>query len=56
MNNLKNAFKSSYKRKIGAAAILFQAGKPLRMLRYHLGADKEHMVFKAKEVGLTLAV
>jgi hypothetical protein len=46
---------SGFKGKFGAAAILFHAGKSPRTLRYHLGMDKEHTVFEAKEVGLTLA-
>ncbi|OJA18739.1 hypothetical protein AZE42_12536 [Rhizopogon vesiculosus] len=46
---------SGYKGQIGAAAILFRAGKAPRTLRYHLGTDKEHTVFEAEEVGLTLA-
>ncbi|OAX31073.1 ribonuclease H-like protein, partial [Rhizopogon vinicolor AM-OR11-026] len=46
---------SGYKGQIGAAAILFCAGKAPSTLRYHLGTDKEHTVFEAEEVGLTLA-
>jgi ribonuclease HI len=46
---------SWYKGQVGTAATLFCAGKPPRTLHYHLGTDKEHTVFKAEEVGLTLA-
>ncbi|OJA12581.1 hypothetical protein AZE42_04938, partial [Rhizopogon vesiculosus] len=46
---------SGYKGQIGAAAILFRAGKAPRTLRYHLGTDEEHTVFEAEEVGLTIA-
>jgi ribonuclease HI len=41
--------------KIGAAAILFRAGAQPRVLKYHLGTDKEHTVYEAETVGLTLA-
>ncbi|KAG1897855.1 uncharacterized protein F5891DRAFT_1191479 [Suillus fuscotomentosus] len=46
---------SGYKGNIGAVAVLFRAGKPPRTLCYHLGTDKEHMVFEAEERMLTLA-
>lgn len=46
---------SGYKGKIGAAAVLFRAGKSPRTLRFHLGTEEEHTVFEAEEVGLTLA-
>lgn len=46
---------SGYKGQIGAAAVLFRAGKAPRTLRFHLGTDDEHTVFEAEEVGLTLA-
>jgi hypothetical protein len=41
--------------KIGAAAILFRTGVQPRILKYHLGTDKEHTVYEAEIVGLTLA-
>ena len=41
---------------IGAAAVLFRAGNSTKVLRYYLGAENEHTVFEADEVGLTLAV
>ncbi|KAG1781471.1 hypothetical protein EV702DRAFT_962229, partial [Suillus placidus] len=47
---------SGYQGKIGAAVVLFRAGRPPRTLHYHLGTDEEHTVFEAEEVGLTLAV
>jgi ribonuclease HI len=40
---------------IGAAAILFRAGKCLCTLQYYLGTEEEHTVYKAEMVGLTLA-
>ncbi|OJA09556.1 hypothetical protein AZE42_01138 [Rhizopogon vesiculosus] len=40
---------------IGSAAVLFRAGAPPHTLRYYLGTEKEHTVFEAEEVGLTLA-
>ncbi|KAG2031395.1 ribonuclease H-like domain-containing protein [Suillus americanus] len=46
---------SSFKGKIGVAAVLFRAGKQPRTLCYHLGTEEEHTVFEAEEVGLTLA-
>ncbi|KAG1737355.1 ribonuclease H-like domain-containing protein, partial [Suillus occidentalis] len=46
---------SGHEGKIGAAAVLFQAGQRPRTLCYHLGSDKEHTVFEAEVVGLNLA-
>ncbi|KAG2028741.1 hypothetical protein BDR03DRAFT_836664, partial [Suillus americanus] len=46
---------SGYKGNIGAAAILFRAGKHPHTLRYQLGTDKEHTVYKAEEVSVVLA-
>lgn len=40
---------------IGAAAVLMREGKDPRMLKYHLGPDKTHTVYKAEVVGLMLA-
>lgn len=40
---------------IGAAAVLFRVGKCPRTLRFHLGTEKEHTVYEAEAVGLTLA-
>ncbi|KAF8558627.1 hypothetical protein OG21DRAFT_1481317 [Imleria badia] len=40
---------------IGAAAVLYTSNRNPRLLRYHLGKDNEHTVYKAKAVGLTLA-
>ncbi|KAG2138971.1 hypothetical protein DEU56DRAFT_716991, partial [Suillus clintonianus] len=45
---------SGYKDNIGAAAVLFCAGKMPRTLRYCLGTREEHTIFEAEEVGLTL--
>ncbi|KAG1782711.1 hypothetical protein EV702DRAFT_1192379 [Suillus placidus] len=41
--------------KIGAVAILFRAGAHPRVLKYHLGTDKEHTLYEAETVSLTLA-
>jgi ribonuclease HI len=46
---------SGHKGNIGAAAVLFRAGKAPRTLRYHLGTEDEHTVFEAEEIGLILA-
>src|SRR6267154_4380872 len=46
---------SGFQHNIGAAAVLFRAGCQPRTLCYHLGTEDEHTVFKAEEVGLTLA-
>lgn len=46
---------SRHQGKVGAAATLFRVGKPPRTLKFHLGADTDHTVFEAEEVGLTLA-
>ena len=46
---------SGHDGKIGAAAILFCVGAHPRTLCYYLGTDKEHTVYEAEMVGLTLA-
>lgn len=46
---------SGYKDNIGAAAILFRAGRHPRKLLFHLGTKDEHTVYEAEAVGLTLA-
>ncbi|OJA12401.1 hypothetical protein AZE42_10040 [Rhizopogon vesiculosus] len=46
---------SGHDRKIGAAATLFRAGATPRTLCFQLSTEKEHTVFEAEEVGLTLA-
>lgn len=46
---------SGHQGQIGAAAILFRAGRTPRKLLFHLGTDEEHTVFEAEAVGLALA-
>jgi len=47
---------SSTNGKVGAAASLYIDFNHIATLRYHLGNDTEHTVFKAKAVGLILAM
>lgn len=42
--------------KVGAAAILYCGDQEPRILRYHLGVDSEHTVFKAEAVGELMAL
>jgi ribonuclease HI len=42
--------------KVGIAAILIRAGKPIHKLHMHLGPEKEHMVHKAELVGMLLGM
>jgi hypothetical protein len=44
---------SGENRKIGASAVLYKAGH-LRKLCYHLGTEREHTVYEAEAVGMTL--
>ena len=44
---------SGFEGKIGAA-ILRRGGETKRSLKFHLGIEKDHMVFKGEEVGLIL--
>jgi hypothetical protein len=46
---------SGHDGRIGAAAVLIREGQEPRTLKYHLGPDKIHTVYKAEVVGLTLA-
>ncbi|KAG1764712.1 ribonuclease H-like domain-containing protein, partial [Suillus occidentalis] len=46
---------SGYQGNIGAAAVLFRAGRQPRVLRFHLGSEDEHTVFEGEAVGLMLA-
>lgn len=46
---------SGQNEKVGAAAVLYRGDKRPRVLRYHLGTEKEHTVREAEAVGLTLA-
>jgi hypothetical protein len=45
---------SGYEGGIGAAAILLRRDKPIRVLRYHLGTEKQQVVYGGEMIGLTL--
>lgn len=47
--------RSGFEGGIGASAILIHPNHEPRKTRYHLGMDKEHTVFEAEAVGLTMA-
>jgi len=47
---------SAQEGKVGAAAVLICAGRPNRVLHYHLGSESEHTVPEAELIGLLLAL
>ena len=42
--------------KIGVAAVLRRKGTTIKTIKYHLGSDKNHMVYEAEVVGMLLAM
>lgn len=46
---------SGKKGKIGASAVLYRTGCDPRILCYHLGTEKEHTVYEAEAIGMSLA-
>lgn len=42
--------------RIGAAAVLYRGFQPLKVMRCHLGSDKEHTVYEGECVGQSMAV
>lgn len=47
---------SGYRDGIGAAAVLYDNGRELTSLRYHLGSSREHTVFEGEIVGILLGL
>jgi len=47
---------SALEGKVGVLAVLFNKGEHTQTLHYHLGLDSQHMVHKAKMVGLLLGL
>jgi ribonuclease HI len=47
---------SGFEGGIGAAAVLYVNGTVSSTLRYHLGSEKQHTVYEAEIVGLTLSL
>jgi len=47
---------SAMEGKVGAAAVLLRAGKPMRILHLHLGSEDKHTVHKAELAGILLGL
>lgn len=47
---------SSFERSIGAAAVLYEEGRVKKTLKFHLGSDKEHTVYEAESVSITMGL
>ena len=47
---------SSHDGGVGAATILMQGISPVKIMRYHLGRDTKHTVYKSKCIGQTLTL
>ena len=47
---------SALEGKVGALVVLFNKGEHTQTLHYHLGPDSQHMIHKAKMVGLLLGL
>jgi len=47
---------SAHRGNIGTAAVLMRKGKKVKSLRYRLGMDEEHTVFKVEVVGILLGL
>ena len=46
---------SGFEGSIGGAAVLKRGGRMKKTLKFHLGTDKKHTVYKGEEVGMILA-
>jgi len=47
---------SGYKGGIGASAILYKEDNIINSLRYYLGTDKQHTVYEAEGVGISMGL